>query len=139
MTTCETCRKVEDALNRILNNTSFTFIKVTKNFVEANIIDGNSPYIGIGAVCDLPIAILELADKVDPPKPKEREWKEGDLVEVGYDMPQMPPPKTVLIVEKVGSREIFYTHLRSTIGWIANQQKEKNRNLTIEAEQAEGG
>ena len=30
--------------------------------------------------CDLPGAIKKLADKLDPPKPEEREWRTGDVV-----------------------------------------------------------
>ena len=31
-------------------------------------------------MCDLPAAILALRDKVAPPKPKEREWRVGDVL-----------------------------------------------------------
>ena len=32
------------------------------------------------AFCNIPVALFDLADLHDPPKPKEREWRVGDLV-----------------------------------------------------------
>ncbi|KKN61946.1 hypothetical protein LCGC14_0517150 [marine sediment metagenome] len=76
--------------------------------------------------CDLPAAIMELADKVDPPKPKERGWEIGDVV--GRKDGSLDPK----IVRWLSPHEIgvfgFGAHI--------SHSKSEYRNLTIEAEQA---
>ena len=69
------------------------------------------------APCDLPVAILELRDKIDPPKPKEREWRprsdiiynpERDLVEFCMSQPDgycRPPWRNLTIEAEQASEE----------------------------------
>ena len=142
---CRCFEDIEKALERIRGNS-----KVSK--LEWVFEGVNLPYIRavgrsgeeLGTIyqkwgtedCTLITNLLELADKVDPPKKKEREWRAGDVIEMSYEMIEMPPSGTILIVERIDveNSKIWYTHPRSDIGWNASTQKEKHRNLTMEAE-----
>ena len=82
--------------------------------------------------CDLPAAIMELRNKVDPPKPKEREWQIGDMVlcnVAGVDKKVAGP----WIVTHSGDE--LFRHNGGLPGTSA-LRKDGWRNLTIEAELA---
>ena len=79
---CSCFEKIEAALERILGSPDFSYLKwVPKNgFIEA-VFNGTreSPYVqGASQPCDLPAAIMELRDRLDPPIQKERQWRVGD-------------------------------------------------------------
>lgn len=87
----EPCRCFEDIeknLERIVAWPHFGFVKWAHGsaFIEVKKHSGapgdtKSPYVSVNKICNLPSAIKELADKIDPPKPDEREWRVGDVVQ----------------------------------------------------------
>ena len=89
------------------------------------------------AVCDLPAAIMELRDKVDPPKPKEREWRENDVVEALESSKAVTG--RIALVERVSDGTAFLNFNGQRGRWTAGQISRRDcwRNLTIEAEEAE--
>jgi len=143
MINCVTCRKVEDALERIINWQHFGFVKWAHNssFIEIQKHPGapndvKSPFVVVNRACDLPVSILKLADKVDPPKPKERDWRSGDLVMLTatpYQQLQNDTPYELDAYMSFGATWRLKRHGNHFYS------KRDFRNLTIEAEQAEGG
>lgn len=146
MTTCETCRKIEKALERIqftCENTHGGLIwdwdhakGVARGYLRLLWPRHEHPNIIWEPVkceqsCDIPQALVELADMVDPPKPKEREWRVGDVVmlkpdEEGYV--QVRPNTPYLITKD------FPALIKQVIVGGTNICRSRLRNLTILAE-----
>ncbi|KKN01576.1 hypothetical protein LCGC14_1126490 [marine sediment metagenome] len=91
--------------------------------------------MGVEKPCDLPAAIMKLRDKVDPPKPKEREWRVGDVVQSVSDVRYAPGTVAILTgPEKNHGGAVTNLPRGGTGNWFAPGNDW--RNLTREAEQA---
>ena len=133
--TCGFAEKVEAALNTILKRTGAGGICWSLDTDEGNILKPLIPSkeynTKCGAACDLPAAIFELRDKVKPPKPKEREWRVGDIVILRLSDDVVRGLAREIRSLSGRRHDGFYIH-----GNSAEMGMQGWRNLTLEAEQA---
>ena len=133
---CGFAEKIEAALQRIADyGTTLTWDIMNATL---DLYDGRKciEQTLVADPCSLPRAVISTADKVKPPKQKERERRVGDVVAFS------PIDKTNDLYEH-GRPEIitatqsnkFHTRLRPNISGVGHNPKQW-RNLTIEAEQA---
>ena len=125
--TCGFAEKVEGALERILSRKKGINFRHSENILCA--WDNETDYeVECVNLCDLPASILELADKVKPPKPKERESQVGDV------MQEISRGGVYLVIgfDGDGNPTLNKDHFRRR-GILSPSQW---RNLSIEAEQA---
>ena len=136
--TCGAWDKIEEALETLASSEKarkLTWVIHNKRLEFMAEIAGIG--VNVNGACQLGAAILELADKVKPPKPKEREWRVGDEF-------LHPNGDRYLMTEynKRGSRDGPSCNLLG-IGFdgfsglhVSQMKREGWRNLTIEGEQA---
>ena len=83
--TCGFMSKIEAALERIREahpvNSGILWEWEDLNRGLLRVYATGQPTIKLRYPCDLPAAILELRDKVDPPIQKARRWRVGDVVQ----------------------------------------------------------
>ena len=138
--TCGAWDKIEEALERIKNGKNGIY-KIIYDFnpdakwemLEALEHPNICHQVRLDKFCDLGPAIIELADKVDPPKPKEREWRVGDKVQspngsVGVVYGLMD------IVGQDQGAEVQLIESEIKYGLTPDGAKPEWRNLTIEGE-----
>jgi len=149
MTTCETCRKVEDALNMLKTNNpagfNIYYFDHNKEHGTPKLLkialhdkpDGKEVAKRSGVNwCDIPKTLVELAKELFPPKPEDRKWRSGDLVMLTarpYQKLLNDTPYELLHFLSWGAKWRLKGH--------GNHYHDKKdfRNISIEAEQAGGG
>lgn len=148
MTTCETCQEVEKALKRIkfackaesgsvtwgwsqLPGTMKGYLSLRGSFTTGDI----EPIL-CELPCQIPRRLNILADKVDPPKPKEREWRVGDRLRSTL----IGDEDEWVITKIVPAREFPVQVIQLNTEQKNGLSMDSNwHNLTIKDEQAEGG
>ena len=124
---CGFAAKTEAALERIRKGREPDQHKLYYAFADGVLALENSDHrITDVAICHLLTAVSELADKVKPPKQKEREWELRDIV--GRKDGSLDPK----IVKWLSPHE----HDVFGFGAHISHSKSEYRNLTIEAERA---
>ena len=139
---CGFADKVEAALERIVSSTTHSGHRIFWDFHEGKLgypwmnIKENKQgqmVVDVANSCDLPAAIFELADKVDPPPQKERGSRVGDELESHFGR---------IIITAIDLEENNITAIEIGTGKIKEYYKcdmEKGevwKNSTIEAELA---
>jgi len=78
---CRCFEDIEKALERIGRVKDQLVYDFTKNLLwfDTNLVQPHHVYQY--TICDLRAGLLRVADKVDPPKPKDRKWRVGDELE----------------------------------------------------------
>jgi len=126
--TCGAWDKIAEAFERIFGTRNRIAMILSKNDREIRIVSDEPP-MGVIARAkysyeqfyDLSFIISELADEIDPPKPKEREWQVGDVAMRDIENP--------IIVSEVCDHTFKYGPNQ-----IYQEYKSLWRNLSIEAE-----
>ena len=137
---CGFAEKIEAAVERIRKAEGFTSLSLGANGDLWVNISGKGSQ-SVPKVCNLPAAILELADKVKPPKPKEREWRVGDVVELveplAYEQFKVGM-KAILGDLAIRPPESWPTNIKhpDSVSLSLHAGPKNWRNLTIEGEMA---
>ena len=125
---CGFAEKIGWALERILSRKKGINFRHSENILCA--WDNERDYeVECANIGDLPGALLEIAKMVKPPKPKERGWRAGDVVQNRSD-------KSLDIVTGVGDDSFYRRSLMVSQGLAIGYNPKFWRNPTIEAEKA---
>ncbi|KKN79632.1 hypothetical protein LCGC14_0338360 [marine sediment metagenome] len=131
---CGAWEKIEAALERILSRKKGINFRHSENILCA--WDNEMDYeVECANLCDLPAAIMELRDKVDSPKPEEREWREGDYVERLDSVDTRIKAGEVRVISEVVGEGRFRIWRKNPAEFHATKDSSW-RNLTIEGEMA---
>ena len=145
---CGFAEKIGAALERIVSSTTYSGHRIFWDFHQGklgypwmNIKENKQGEMVVDAAnsCDLSAAIMELSLKVKPPKPREREWRVGDVVMLKDEqshMTNLERGKPYLISSVDEERGVC---VRVGDDHEYSIGKSHYRNRTIEAEQAGEG
>ena len=85
--------------------------------------------------CGIPDALLQAADHVNPPKPKEREWRRGDYVKKTDRVDTRIDAGEIRMISEILDQDTFRIYRMKDSEFLITS-KPGWSNLTIEAEQA---